>query len=97
MSYTSVGILTPISTSNQAVTFDASVATTAAFTRGCVFEVTPTQPCHMRIGTAPVALATDLYLAAGVPRQFPCVIGSKVAFIKATGGTAGVAHVSELQ
>ena len=93
----SIGIFAPIAGSGQTVNYDGSVATANAFTGQTLFEVTVTTGCHMKIGTNPVATKADHYLTPNIPRQFPMVSGSKVAFIKADGSTPGVARVGALK
>lgn len=66
-----------------------------------VYEVRIVSPTNswIAIGGAPVAAADTAnshYLPANVPLIARITPGQKVAFIKATGGTAGVGCVSEL-
>lgn len=96
MSYVAIGILNPINGTCQTVSYDTSTATASAFTRTGAFEVTVTSACHMNIGDTPTATTDDLYLTPDIPRQFPMKPGDSVAFVKAAGGSAGDAFVTEI-
>lgn len=97
MSFAALGLLEAINGTCQTVSYDGSTATTTAWTRSCAIEVTPTTDCHMNHATSPTATTADLFLAAGVPRQFPARVGEKFAFIKASGSSAGNAYCTEVQ
>lgn len=85
---------------SQAVSYDGSVATTngvGSYTTEV--RVVATTAAWIAIGTSPTAAADTAdshYLPANVPENFRITPGQKVAFIKATGGSAGVGCVSEL-
>lgn len=85
---------------SQVVSYDASVATTNGVSAN-IYEVRVVAPTNawIAIGATPTAVAdtaNNHYLPANVPQIFRVTPGQKVAFIKATGGTAGVGCVSEL-
>jgi len=85
---------------SQVVSYDASVATTNGISAN-IYEIRVVAPTAswIAIGTTPVAVADTAnshYLPANVPQIFRVSPGQKVAFIKATGSTAGVGCVSEL-
>jgi hypothetical protein len=85
---------------SQVVSYDASVATTNGVSAN-IYEVrvVATTASWIAIGASPTAAADTAdshYLPANVPQIFRITPGQKVAFIKSTGGTAGIGCVSEL-
>jgi hypothetical protein len=85
---------------SQVVSYDASVATTNGVSAN-IYEVRVVAPTNawIAIGAAPTAVAdtaNNHYLPANVPMNIRVTPGQKIAFIKATGGTAGVGCVTEL-
>lgn len=81
----------------QPVSFDGSVATTNGFGTGIrVIRVVATQPCHYAIAAAPTATTNDPLLPANEIERLSIHDGEKIAFIKQSGGSAGIAYVTEL-
>ncbi|MDE2101734.1 MAG: hypothetical protein KGL39_31095 [Patescibacteria group bacterium] len=74
----------------------ASVASTAVGALTHAVQISALGNCHIRIGTAPVAVATDtLVKATDPPRVFACGPGDKVAVIQ-DGSATGNCNITEL-
>ena len=87
-------LLTPRNVA-QAVSYDASVASSAFAAATKVIRVVSTTNCHVVIAAAPTALTTDLLLIANVPEFFGVKAGEKIAAIKASGASAGILSIAE--
>lgn len=80
---------------SQAVSYDASVQSTAVSTTASVIRVVATTDCHIVIATNPTATTTSAFLPAGVVEYIGINGGDKIAAIKRSGGTAGQLFVTE--
>lgn len=91
------GVVMPVVkfAASQAVSYDASVQSTAVSTNVDVIRVVSTTDCHIQIGTNPTATTSSTFLPAGVVEYIGIKGGDKVAAIKRSGGTAGQLFVTE--
>jgi hypothetical protein len=80
----------------EAVSYDASVASAAFTAETTVIRVVATTNCHIKFAAAPTATTSNIYLPAGVVEYFLVTPSTKVAAIKASGGTAGILYVTEM-
>lgn len=80
---------------SQAVSYDASVQSTAVSANVSVIRVVSTTDCHVLIGTNPTATTTSAFLPSGVVEYIGIKGGEKIAAIKQSGGTAGQLFVTE--
>lgn len=86
-------------TESDAIAYDASAQSAAVSAHVYKVRIVTTTAAWVAIGTNPTAVAdTDdnHYLPANFPQTITVTPGQKLAFIKATGGAAGVACVTEL-
>lgn len=82
---------------NQAVSYDASVACTNPFgAQTRAVRLVATTLCHVVFGASPTATTSEALLPANTDRICTVSPGQKVAAIKASGGSAGVLTVTEL-
>ena len=84
----------PITTQTVAVGTASAAITNPVGAQIRRVRLISTTACHVAIGSAPTATATDMYLAAGREEYFSIHPGEKVAVIQ--DAAAGTLYVTEM-
>lgn len=79
--------------SSQAVSFDASVQSTAFSANTRIIRVVSTTDCFIAIGSNPTATSSSTFVPFGSVEYFKVAGAVKLAAIKST--TAGVIYITE--
>lgn len=94
MASTGVGIpYRPVTTQVVAYTGTAGVITNPVGAGIQVVRVVLTSAGHIKIGAAPTATTSDIYMPAGIPEYFSVREGEKISAIQVSAG--GNLHVTE--
>lgn len=79
---------------HQSVSYTATHGVISNAVTSSIIRVVCTTVAHIKIGTAPVATTSDVYMPAGVVEYFRVEPGVKVSAIQSAAG--GTLHVTEM-
>ena len=86
-------VLRPVPSSTKTVDSGASTAQSAAVGTDGIYEVVGTADAYIEIGSSPVATATTMFLAGGIPKFMRLLSTDKVAALQKS--SAGVVHITQ--
>ena len=87
----------PKTGSTTAVSYDSAAAGTGLIPDKW-YRVVATTACHILFANSGNATTSHMYLAAGIPEVFYLDEGvTRVSAIKASGGTAGILYLTQIQ